>query len=222
MISAVNYLSKSPPQNDECYYEEDFYAVNEQTRGFRVSTEGSNQDNSCHGQGNQGRIYGNYNLKGHYVREGNYNHNNNFNMGNYGHRNGPYVPPKNRKVTSSDGGGSMAQVKNMLHKTMRRFDASDEHIKQLGSDLAGIWQKVDTHAISIKQIELQMAQLSATMNTRQPGTLPSNTLQNLKNDAHCMAIITPGGKQPIEPPMPSNEEKVRKDNDKVVEGSDEA
>ena len=50
----------------------------------------------------------------------------------------------------------------------------------------GIGQKVDTHAISIKQLELQMGQLSAIVNTRQPGTLPTNTVQNLKNDAHCM------------------------------------
>ena len=28
-----------------------------------------------------------------------------------------------------DGGGSMARVEDMLHKMMRRFDASDEHIK---------------------------------------------------------------------------------------------
>ena len=28
-INAVTYLSKSPPQNGECYYEEDSYAVNE-------------------------------------------------------------------------------------------------------------------------------------------------------------------------------------------------
>ena len=28
-INAVNYLSKPPPQNEECYYEEDSYAVNE-------------------------------------------------------------------------------------------------------------------------------------------------------------------------------------------------
>ena len=62
----------------------------------------------------------------------------------------------------------------MLHNMMRRFDASDENI----SDLASIGQKVDTHAISIKQIKLQMAQLSATVNTRQSGTLPSNTVQN--------------------------------------------
>ena len=67
-----------------------------------------------------------------------------------------------------------------------------------------------------------MAQLSATVNTRQPGTLPSNTVQNPKNDAHCMTITTRGGKQTIDPPMPSNEKKVRKDNDKVVEGTGEA
>ena len=66
-----------------------------------------------------------------------------------------------------------------------------------------------------------MAQLSATLNTQQPGTLPSNTVQNPKNDAHCMAITTRGGKQTIDPPMPSNEKKVRKDDDKVVKGSGE-
>ena len=37
-----------------------------------------------------------------------------------------------------------------------------------------------------------------------------------------MGITTQGGKQTIDPPMPSNEEKVIKDNDKVVEGSGEA
>ena len=37
-----------------------------------------------------------------------------------------------------------------------------------------------------------------------------------------MAITTRGSKQTIDPPMSSNEEKVRKDNDKVVEGSVEA
>ena len=32
-INPVNYLSKPPPPNDECYYAEDSYAVNEQTGG---------------------------------------------------------------------------------------------------------------------------------------------------------------------------------------------
>ena len=62
-----------------------------------------------------------------------------------------------------------------------------------------------------------MAQLSAIVSKRQPSTLPSNIVQNLKNDRHCMTITTRGGKQTIDPPMPSNEIKVIKDNDKVVE-----
>ena len=96
----------------------------------------------------------------------------------------------------------MARAEDMLHKMMRRFESSDEHIKELRGDLASIGQKVDTHAISIKHIELQIAQLSATVNTRQSGTLPSNTVQNPKIDAHCMTITTRGGKQTIDPPMP--------------------
>ena len=33
-INAVNYLSKPPPPNDEFYYAENSYVVNEQTGGF--------------------------------------------------------------------------------------------------------------------------------------------------------------------------------------------
>ena len=58
-INVVNYLSKPPPPNDEWYYEKNSYAVNEQTGGFRLSDQGSNQENWRQGQGNQGRIYGN-------------------------------------------------------------------------------------------------------------------------------------------------------------------
>ena len=74
----------------------------------------------------------------------------------------------------------MARVEDMLHKMIRRCDANDEHIKDLRSDLVGIGQKLDTQAISIKQTELQMVQLSATVNTRQPGTLLRNIVQNKK------------------------------------------
>ncbi|XP_069148157.1 uncharacterized protein [Solanum lycopersicum] len=115
--------------------------------------------------------------------------------GNYAYRNdnnGPYVPSQNRETPPRDGGDSMARVEDMLHKMMRRFGASDDHIKEIRGDLASIGQKVDTHAILIKQIELQMAQLSAIVNTRQSGTLPNNSVQNQKNDAHCMEITTRG------------------------------
>ena len=64
----------------------------------------------------------------------------------------------------------MARNDDMLHKMMRRFDASDEHIKELRSHLACIGKKFDTYAISTKQIEWQMAQVSAIVNTRQLGT----------------------------------------------------
>ena len=111
----------------------------------------------------------------------------------------------------------MSRVEDMLHKMMRRFDSSDKHNKELRNDLAGIGKKVNTHAIWIKQLGVQLAQLSATVNTRQSGTLPSNTVQNLKNDGHCMAITTRGGKKTIDPPMSSNEKKVTKDTDKVVD-----
>ena len=81
-INAVNYLYKPPSPNDECYYAEESYAVNEQTGVFRPSAQGLNQDNWCQGQGNQGQNYGKYNREGHYVRDGNYNRDNNFNRGN--------------------------------------------------------------------------------------------------------------------------------------------
>ena len=94
------------------------------------------------GQGNQGRIYGNYNREGHYVRDGNYNRDNNLNRCNYGNKNdwnGPYFPLINCEVTPRYGGYSMTRVEDMLHKMMRRFDANDENIKKLRSDLARYW-----------------------------------------------------------------------------------
>ena len=38
---------------------------------------------------------------------------------------GPNVPPENHEITPRDGRGSMSRVEDMLHKMMRRFDASD-------------------------------------------------------------------------------------------------
>ena len=66
------------------------------------------------------------------------------------------------------------RVENLLQNMMRRFDASDDHTKWFRSDLASIGQKVDAHTISIKHLELQMSQLSSTVNPRQKGTLPIN------------------------------------------------
>ncbi|XP_069147088.1 uncharacterized protein [Solanum lycopersicum] len=103
----------------------------------------------------------------------------------------------------------------------RRFDASNEHAKELRGDLANIGQKVDAHAVSIKHLDMQMAQLSSTVNPRQPVNFPSYTVQNPKNDGHCMAVTTRVDKQTIDPPTPSDiEDEVRRE-DAVVEASGE-
>ena len=56
-------------------------------------------------------------------------------------RMGPMFLLQNREVAPRDGGDSMARVEDMLHKMMRRFDASDEHIKELRGDLVSIGKK---------------------------------------------------------------------------------
>ncbi|KAK4707421.1 hypothetical protein R3W88_033022 [Solanum pinnatisectum] len=92
----------------------------------------------------------------------------------------------------------MSRIEDMMQKMMEKFDLTDENVKEMQNDLSSISQKVDAHAVSIKQIKQQMNQLSTTVNPRQPGTLPSNTIQNLKNDGHGMAVTTRGGKQTID------------------------
>ena len=148
----MNYLARPPPSVVEYYYEEDSYAINEQTGGFWPNGQGSNQENWIQGQRSQGQNYGNYNRQDHYVRDGYYNRKNNFNRGNYGKKNDrswPYVPPQNREVAPREGGGSMARVEDMLQKMRRRFDASDEHPKELRGDLSNTGQNVEAHAMSV-------------------------------------------------------------------------
>ncbi|KAK4724095.1 hypothetical protein R3W88_026874 [Solanum pinnatisectum] len=65
-----------------------------------------------------------------------------------------------------------------------------------------------------------MNHLSTTVNPRQPDTLLRNTIQNLKNDGHCMAITTRGGKQIIDPPLPSKVEvEVTKNDNEIAQRS---
>lgn len=84
---------------------------------------------------------------------------------------------------------------------LRRFDASNENVKEMQNNLSSIGLKVDAYALSIKHLEQHMIHLSTTVNLHLHSTLPSNTIQNQKIDEHCMTINTNGIKQTMDQPM---------------------
>lgn len=109
-----------------------------------------------------------------------------------------------------------------MQKMMKWSDSTYENVKKMFNNLFGLVQKVDAHAVSIKPFEKNMNQLSTTVNPCYPIILPSNTIKNPKNDAHCMVVTTQGGKKTIDTPMFSEVEvEVSKDDD-VIEVTGES
>ncbi|PHT34016.1 hypothetical protein CQW23_25816 [Capsicum baccatum] len=84
-------------------------------------------------------------------------------------RSGLYIPPRHRKAVAS-GSGKMS-MEDMMAKLLKGVEATN----------MGVTEK-------------QLSQLSAAFNQRKAGTLPSDTVQNPRNDGSCMAITTRGGK----------------------------
>uniref|UniRef100_M1DLV6 Integrase core domain containing protein n=1 Tax=Solanum tuberosum TaxID=4113 RepID=M1DLV6_SOLTU len=97
-----------------------------------------------------------------YVRDRNYNRDNNY--GNINERVGPYVPRGNRESRNREAGGSMSHIEDVMQMMKKRFDVADENVKEMRNDFSRIGQKVDAHAVSIKQLEQQFIQLSTTVN----------------------------------------------------------
>lgn len=59
--------------------------------------------------------------------------------------------------------------------------------------------------------------MSSTVNPRHPGTLPKNIINNTKNDGHCLAVTTHRVKHTIDPPIPTEVERVTEKDENEVE-----
>uniref|UniRef100_M1DI47 Integrase core domain containing protein n=1 Tax=Solanum tuberosum TaxID=4113 RepID=M1DI47_SOLTU len=56
-----------------------------------------------------------------------------------------YVTPVNR-----DAGNIMTRIEDMMQKMMKRFDATNENVREMRNNLSGVSQKVDAHVVSIR------------------------------------------------------------------------
>ncbi|PHT28654.1 hypothetical protein CQW23_31744 [Capsicum baccatum] len=107
-------------------------------------------------------------------------------------RSGLYIPPGRRDAAAS-GSGSMS-MKDMMAKLLKGVEETNTGVNEVKNDLSSMKQLVYSYSTSIKQIEQQLSQLSAALNQRKAGTLPTDTVQNPRNDGSCMAITTRSGK----------------------------
>ncbi|XP_070015438.1 uncharacterized protein [Nicotiana sylvestris] len=80
----------------------------------------------------------------------------------------------------------------MLERVLQNQERSDTSMRNM-TELVG------SHTASIQRLEMQMRDLSKEQNSKQKGTLPSDTIANPKGSgssptSHCMAITTRNGK----------------------------
>lgn len=86
-------------------------------------------------------------------------------------------------------------------KLVKGLESLVSFLKEIKPDISVLIQKVEMHAIAIKQLEHQFGQISATLNQIWPSTLSRNTIQNLKKNNQCIAITTWSGKAIIGLPI---------------------
>ncbi|KAF3672677.1 hypothetical protein FXO37_07403 [Capsicum annuum] len=81
----------------------------------------------------------------------------------------------------------------------------ETNLKKIKANISRLTQKVESYATAIKKLEHYFRKISVTLNQRQLGTLPSNTVQNLKYNDHILAISMRSGITTMDPPMPTIE-----------------
>ncbi|KAK4724715.1 hypothetical protein R3W88_027494 [Solanum pinnatisectum] len=85
-----------------------------------------------------------------------------------------YVPLGKRDWAS--GSSSRSKLEDMLAKVLQKVESTDAVVKEMKGDFSSMIQLVDSHTTFIKQIEQQLGQLSASLNQRNNGSLPSDTI----------------------------------------------
>ncbi|XP_060201978.1 uncharacterized protein LOC132630418 [Lycium barbarum] len=87
-------------------------------------------------------------------------------------------------------------MEDMLSRILKKVESIDSFCKETRDEMKSLGKVVGSHLNSIKQLESQRGQISATLNQRQKGTLPGDTVPNPKNDSDhkCHPITTRSGK----------------------------
>ncbi|XP_059310579.1 uncharacterized protein LOC132061921 [Lycium ferocissimum] len=80
--------------------------------------------------------------------------------------------------------------------TTIKVESTDSFYKETRDEMKSLGQIIGFHSTTIKQLESQLGQISATLNQRKKGTLPSDTVANPwnDNDHKCHEITTRSGK----------------------------
>lgn len=95
----------------------------------------------------------------------------------------PSNPPPYPSQGPSSSSNDMGRIENMFKQMMEKNPDSDAQIA--------------SHNTSIRNLEVQLGQISLALNTRPKGALPSDTVVNPKdgnNTGHVMAVTTRSGK----------------------------
>ncbi|XP_015162333.1 uncharacterized protein [Solanum tuberosum] len=92
---------------------------------------------------------------------------------NYNSKNQGYNSGNAGNRDQASGSSSGSKLEDILAKLLQKVESTDVGVNEMKGDFSSMSQLVDSHTISIKQIKQQLGQLSASLNQRENGSLPS-------------------------------------------------